>query len=260
MVGLAACGLGVECAVYWAYWSDLLPEGKNMSWTPPQRPAALTEARLIEAILTGQYPINSTLPAERDLADQLGVTRPTLREALQRMARDGWLDIQHGKSTRVRNYWEEGSLGVLNALAGHSQHLPQDFIPKLLQVRLLLAPAYTHDAVQHHPEDVDRLLSDLVNTPGDAAAFTKADWTLHHALARLSGNPVFSLILNGFSDLYHNLGVLYFSSEDNRSHSLHYYQQLYQHSRDRDADAARSLTRTIMQASIARWEQLRAGE
>lgn len=231
-----------------------------MSWTPPQRPAALTETRLIEAILTGQYPINSTLPAERDLAEQLGVTRPTLREALQRMARDGWIDIQHGKSTRVRNYWEEGSLGVLNTLAEHSQHLPQDFIPKLLQVRLLLAPAYTRDAVQHRPGDVERLLADLVNTTDDPPSFTRADWTLHQVLARLSGNPVFSLILNGFAELYHNLGVLYFSSEDNRSHSLRYYQQLYQHSRERNADAASSLTRTVMQASIARWEQLHAGE
>ena len=37
------------------------------------------------------------LPSERDLADKIGVTRTTLREVLQRLARDGWLTIQHGK-------------------------------------------------------------------------------------------------------------------------------------------------------------------
>ena len=54
---------------------------------------------------------------ERELAGQLGVTRPTLREALQRMARDGWIKIQHGRSTRVRNFWREGNLGVLSGIA-----------------------------------------------------------------------------------------------------------------------------------------------
>src|SRR3990170_7275190 len=89
-----------------------------MAWDPPLRPAELAETRLIAAILDGQFPINSTLPPERDLSTQLGVTRPTLREALQRLARDGWLEIRHGRPTRVRDYWHEGSLGVLGAMGG----------------------------------------------------------------------------------------------------------------------------------------------
>ncbi|XPE41305.1 GntR family transcriptional regulator [Shigella flexneri] len=36
----------------------------------------------------------------------IGVTRTTLREVLQRLARDGWLTIQHGKPTKVNNFWE----------------------------------------------------------------------------------------------------------------------------------------------------------
>ncbi|MGC6744236.1 GntR family transcriptional regulator [Escherichia coli] len=38
------------------------------------------------------------LPAERELSELIGVTRTTLREVLQRLARDGWLTIQHGKA------------------------------------------------------------------------------------------------------------------------------------------------------------------
>ncbi|VEI44878.1 fatty acid metabolism regulator [Actinobacillus equuli] len=34
------------------------------------------------------------------------MTRTTLREVLQRLARDGWLHIQHGKPTRVNDVWE----------------------------------------------------------------------------------------------------------------------------------------------------------
>ena len=82
-----------------------------MNWNAPEKPAEFAENRLIQAIISGHFPINSNLPAERELAAQLGVTRPTLREALQRIARDGWIEIRHGKPTRVRNYWQEGNLG-----------------------------------------------------------------------------------------------------------------------------------------------------
>jgi GntR family negative regulator for fad regulon and positive regulator of fabA len=75
-----------------------------MDWQPVQKPAEMAETRLLEAILSGHFPINSNLPGERELAEQIGVTRPTLREALQRLARDGWLDIQQDKPTRVRDY------------------------------------------------------------------------------------------------------------------------------------------------------------
>jgi GntR family negative regulator for fad regulon and positive regulator of fabA len=69
-----------------------------MDWVSPQKPAEFTEQRLIDAILDGHFPIGSALPAERDLAAQIGVTRPTLRETLQRMARDGWIEIHHGRT------------------------------------------------------------------------------------------------------------------------------------------------------------------
>ncbi len=62
-----------------------------MNWDTPPKPAELAESRLIEAILKGQFPIGSTLPAERDLAFRLGVTRPYLaRDVATAGAR--WLD------------------------------------------------------------------------------------------------------------------------------------------------------------------------
>ena len=105
-----------------------------MDWQPLQKPAEMAESRLLEAILSGYFPINTNLPGERDLADQIGVTRPTLREALQRLARDGWLDIQQGKPTRVRDYWREGGLAVLAVLAENSCRSVARFCNQLARV------------------------------------------------------------------------------------------------------------------------------
>ena len=95
-------------------------------WTVPEKPAQLCENRLVAAILDGTFPVNSNLPAERDLATRLGVTRPTLREVLQRLARDGWLEIHHGRATRVRDYWREGNLVVLSSVVEVLTHLDPD--------------------------------------------------------------------------------------------------------------------------------------
>ncbi|MEJ1267509.1 GntR family transcriptional regulator [Pantoea ananatis] len=55
---------------------------------------------------TAVFRLDPFFPAERELSELIGVTRTTLREVLQRLARDGWLTIQHGKPTRVNNFWE----------------------------------------------------------------------------------------------------------------------------------------------------------
>jgi GntR family negative regulator for fad regulon and positive regulator of fabA len=230
-----------------------------MQWDAPERPAEITETRLIGAILKGHFPIESTLPAERELAAQLGITRPTLREALQRLARDGWIEIRHGLPTRVRNYWVEGNLGVLGAIARHQNHTPPNFVPNLLSVRYLLAPAYARAAVEHNPQRLVEQLegyTDLADTP---ESFAVADWELHRQLTILSGNPVFTLILNGFGDLYHRMAPLYFNSTKSRAHSRAFYHDLLIAARENDPNAAEKITRRVMLESLDLW-QVAAGD
>ncbi len=225
-----------------------------MEWIAPPKPAEITERRLIEAMLSGKFPIGSALPAERELASQLGVTRPTLREALQRLARDGWIEIQHGKSTRVRDYWHEGNLGVLGAIARRTEHLPADFVPNLLAVRLVMAPAYSRLAVEHAPQQVLDVLQDYPELPDEPQAFAAFDWQLHHCLTVASGNPVYTLILNGFRDLYQPMACLYFQAPAARASSRRFYGELFQTVQARDAAAAESITRQTMAESLLLWE------
>ncbi len=228
-----------------------------MNWKLPLRPAELIESRLINAILDGQFPINSNLPPERALAAQLGVTRPTLREALQRMARDGWVDIRHGKSTRVRDYWHEGNLAVLGAIAHHQDHISPEFVPNLLQVRQLLAPAYARMAVKRSAKNVAKFLESYQTLSDTPDTFAQADWELHHYLTIESGNPIFTLILNGFKDLYPRLGSLYFTPPKARARSLKFYTDLRAAAQARDPHAAERITRAVMEDSIDLWKSLK---
>ena len=227
-----------------------------MNWELPSRPAELVENRLINAIVDGDFPINTNLPPERELAQRLGVTRPTLREALQRLARDGWIEIHHGKSTRVRDYWHEGNLAVLGTIVRYQDHLPPDFVPNLLQVRELLAPAYARLAVKRSAKNVVKFLEryqDLIDAPD---AFARADWELHQYLTIESGNPIFTLILNGFKDLYPPMGGLYFAPPKARARSRRFYADLRDAAQARDPDRAEEITREVMRDSITLWKSI----
>lgn len=227
--------------------------GVFLNWQSPQRPAELAESRIIDAILTRHFPIDSHLPAERELSAQLGVTRPTLREALQRLARDGWVEIRQGRPTRVRDYWQEGNLGVLGAIGRQRDSLPGDFVGNLLEIRRLMAPAYTKLAVAGHPDEISELLCSYRSLPEHAKGYADADFHLHHRLTALSSNPIFTLILNGFSELYHDMALIYFSTPQARAHSLVFYHDLERAASNHDPYAAMQLTDRVMAESLDLW-------
>lgn len=224
------------------------------NWTAPQRPNSYAEHMLINAILDGDFPPGSSLPGERDLAVQLGVTRPTLREAIQRLARDGWLTVQQGKATAVNNIWQDGGLNVLSGLVRHSEHLPPGFITNLLEVRLHLAPVYTARAVAQAAEVLQEFLQSQVTLPDEPAAFARFDWQLHRLLTQQCGNPIYGLILNGFTDFYVQLAQLYFAPPTSRAASRAYYAELATAVAQQDPTLAEIVTRRAMEESMVLWQ------
>jgi GntR family negative regulator for fad regulon and positive regulator of fabA len=228
------------------------------NWSAPKRPAAYAEEALVTAIMDGTYPPGSTLPGERDLAVQLGVTRPTLRETLRRLDCEGWLTIQQGKSTQVNDFWRDGGLGVLGALVRYDRQLPPDFVPNLLEVRLALAPAYTRAAVERSPGTVVDCLSEHAALDDSPDAFAAFDWSLHRTLTIASKNPVYTLILNGFAGFYEEMARRYFARTEALASSRAYYAALLDAAQAADAERAEQITRTVMQESIELWLASRA--
>ncbi len=223
------------------------------SYTPLLKPGEAAEQRLVESILSGAFPIQSNLPAERELAALLGVTRPTLREALQRLSRDGWLEIRHGKPTRVRDFWREGNFGVLVALASYSGDLPPDFVPSLLAVRQLITPEMAFAALTNAPQSITAYLSSAFTLSDEPLSYAEFDWGLHHAFALASNNPFFTFFTNSVRQLYSRMGVLYFAHARTRHHSARFYADLFTACQPPDPERARQLCADVMRASREFW-------
>jgi GntR family negative regulator for fad regulon and positive regulator of fabA len=226
-------------------------------WPAPRRPAAHAEEMLVTGILDGTFAPGSTLPAERELAARLGITRPTLREALQRLHGDGWISIRQGKPTRVNDVWREGGLRVLSAAVRYGRCLPDDFVTHLLEVRLAMAPAYTRAAVARAAPGVVKCLEAHVRLEDEPDAFSAFDWRLHHSLTLLSGNPVYTLILNGFAGFYEQMARLYFAQPGARAVSRAFYADLLAAARAGDVEAAAAVVEAVMRRSIELWDEAR---
>lgn len=224
---------------------------------PPLRPIDHVERSLVTAIVDGDYAPGDTLPGERELAQALGVTRPTLREALARLERDGWLTIQQGKATRVNDFWREGGPNILTAMVRFGDHLPRGFITNLLAVRSVMAPAYIRSAVEHDAAAVAVLAAEGQQLPDDPAAYGAFDWRLHHELTVGSGNPVYTLILNGFAGFYEQVAQRYFSRPEACAVSRAFYHDLAAVAAAGDSAAAERLAQEVMAESIRQWRAWR---
>ncbi|EEM1803216.1 fatty acid metabolism transcriptional regulator FadR [Salmonella enterica] len=191
-----------------------------------QSPAGFAEEYIIESIWNNRFPPGTILPAERELSELIGVTRTTLREVLQRLARDGWLTIQHGKPTKVNNFWETSGLNILETLARLDHESVPQLIDNLLSVRTNISTIFIRTALRQHPDKAQEVLATAHEVADHADAFADLDYNIFRGLAFASGNPIYGLILNGMKGLYTRIGRHYFANPEARSLALGFYHKL----------------------------------
>jgi GntR family transcriptional repressor for pyruvate dehydrogenase complex len=149
-------------------------------------------------IQKGQYPAGSRLPAERDLAQQLGVSRPSLREALIALEIDGTIEIRMGSG-----------IYVLTAVKSLSSGRPLGESPtELMQARAVIESAViVQAAALISRERLAELRSILVVMGDEIAAGRKPieqDRQFHLAIAEQAGNSVLTEIVVRLFDERHS--------------------------------------------------------
>ena len=161
---------------------------------------ALTDDAILkikELIVDGEFAPGSKLPKERELAERLGLSRNSLREAVRALTLIGVLEPRQGDGTYVTSLEPElllaGTTFVSDLLAGPN-------ILELHRVRRILEPAATAlAATRLTDEDFERLEECLARM--DAAetmqAFIDTDVDFHRIIVNASGNATLaSLIQN----------------------------------------------------------------
>lgn len=164
--------------------------------------AERVERLLRDEILRGRWAAGEKLPAERELATQLGVTRVTLRSALARLAASGIVATVQGDGHRIRDLRLTAGLERLPAMIEAWENDPvrvETLVADLLGLRrAVMAEACAIAASRG--TDVRSVLEPLVEAStrvvGDPERFARADLEFTRAVIRLSGNLAFELTFN----------------------------------------------------------------
>jgi GntR family transcriptional regulator, transcriptional repressor for pyruvate dehydrogenase complex len=97
--------------------------------------------QVLGEVVDGEIGAGESLPSERRLAEVLGVSRPAVREALQRMAATRLVEVRHGGTTTVRDFKRYAGLDLLPRLLVRHGDLDPEVARSILEARLAVGPA-----------------------------------------------------------------------------------------------------------------------
>src|SRR3954454_14863021 len=96
--------------------------------------------QLLGEVVEGALAPGDALPSERRLAELLGVSRPAVREALQRMSATRVVEVRHGGSTTVRDFQRHAGLDLLPRLLVRNGELDPATARSIVEARFAIAP------------------------------------------------------------------------------------------------------------------------
>lgn len=203
-------------------------------------------------ILSGELATGEYLPAERELAERLGISRPVIHEAIVDLASRGFLRVEPRKGVRVADYWREGTLAVFESIILHSDGaFAPDVLADLVAFRRLVEVESARLAARRKGgSELARLESTLAREESlEAAGPERAelDATFHLLVAEASGNRAFLLVMHSIRPVYDRLIGRFYARRPDTARVLTYHRDLVKAIRQGDEEAAASVTAAMLE-------------
>jgi GntR family transcriptional regulator, transcriptional repressor for pyruvate dehydrogenase complex len=212
-------------------------------------------AHVRDLISSGDLKPGDRLPAERELALQIGVSRPSVRAGLQALAAMGVVESRRGSGTYISTGPPVLSSGPLQLLAIlHGIPRAEIFEARRILESRTARLAAIRAAGESLAEISEEVMGMFASTE-DPQAFLLHDIAFHRALARASGNLVLSALVEMVSAIFYEQRKETAGQDRDLRFSAEQHRRIYQAIRDRDADAAEREMDMHLQASLERQER-----
>jgi GntR family transcriptional repressor for pyruvate dehydrogenase complex len=166
-----------------------------------QRVAEEIVQQLRTLILRGHYATGEKLPPERKLAEDLGVNRASLREAIKALEQMGLVKTRQGDGTRVLDFMQTAGVELVSHLvAGAADGASSvDVLDDVMEFRRIFARDVAFlSAERANPENIVKLEEIAKRAEADVAPdeLLKIDFEFYLELTRAARNRVFQLLIN----------------------------------------------------------------
>jgi GntR family transcriptional repressor for pyruvate dehydrogenase complex len=154
----------------------------------------LIAEQIQELLVSQNLPVGARLPGERELAERLGTSRPTVNQALRKLALMGLVEIRRGSGVFAIREPQSPITESIKLML----NLAEDSVNHLADLRLSLELWGITKAIEN-PAGLDTgpaeaALAELRNSTSGVAEWISADTRLHVEIIRLSGNPYLTAV------------------------------------------------------------------
>jgi len=210
----------------------------------PKKISSQIAEQIRSSILAGEFAPGEKLPPERELAEMFGVSRPSVREALNLLASSGLVMSYQGGGTVVMSLMETTAGNPMTELIRSQQERALDVI----EVRKAIEASTAFYAAQRAlPEDIrtmERIVDGLRENLEELKPSENLDANFHLAIAKATHNIVWLHLMQNIFDAMKEFQqsvwrAVYLTGEDH--HLLYqHHRRIFEAIRNRDPEAARA--------------------
>jgi len=214
----------------------------NFKPIKPKKVSSQIADQIRSSILAGEFNPGDKLPPERELAEMFGVSRPSVREALNILAAAGLVEAYQGGGTVVKSLVETTTGPPLSELIKAEQERALDVI----EVRKCMEGWTAYYAAQRAlPEDLRRLEGIVTEMERNLEGFKPSqdlDAHFHIVIAHATHNSVWLHLMQSIFDAMKEFQqsvwrAVYLTDEDHRNLFVH-HREVFEAIRDKDPERA----------------------
>ena len=211
---------------------------------------------LADQLRSGVYPVNSRLPTEKAIAEEFGVSRTVVREAISRLKSEGLVETRQGSGTAVLD--PNSSAAFRLSRIGN----PAEGVLRILELRYGIEAQMAALAAERRTAaemaEIKRALKAIDRSVASGGDGVKEDLEFHMAISRATRNPYYTDLLGMLTRALHDAIRVTRSNEARRADFTNAvraeHEAICAAIHARDPDAARSAALGHMKSTVSRIE------
>lgn len=215
--------------------------------------------QLRQIILRQEQPPGSKLPSEKELTQMFGVSRTSVRSAIQRLVSLGMVETRNGDGTYVKKL---GGNSFMDSIFSNFNYTAKQVLQilefrmaiEMLSCRLAAQRASCRKIEELHTL-VENMQKEIINN--NPKQYSVEDMKFHCCIAEMSDNILISKVIQELFDFYFG-HFIEMNDQIDLSFGFRYHVGIYEAIRDGDGDKAESLIKESISRSIGevqKWEQ-----
>ncbi len=229
----------------------------SVSMTPIDR-AGITELvvqRIKELLERGELKAGSRLPPERELADMLNISRPSLRTALKALSVMGIIRAKPGAGTYIAEEIPE----VFTEPMQFMTLIHNTSVEELFETRRIIEAGLAELAAERAtPEDIaamNREIEGMRAAKGDPESFLKHDVQFHQAIARAANNKLMSGVMDTIAQLLYHIRRQTIARASDFDEAIEWHEKIVAAMAKHDARRAKDMLSGHLRAAQSGWER-----